>query len=87
MPAFLFIRVPEGKTVKNRVHLDIQPPYGTRDAEVERLVALGARTVIDQRAEDGRGWVVMATRGQRVLRGARHGGTCGLTGRGQPVRA
>ncbi|MGX1883039.1 VOC family protein [Streptomyces sp. NPDC055287] len=60
VPGLLFIRVPEGKSVKNRVHLDIQPPHGTRDAEVERLAALGARIVSDRRTEDGRGWVVTA---------------------------
>ncbi|WP_028815169.1 VOC family protein [Streptomyces flavidovirens] len=60
VPGLLFIRVPDGKTVKNRVHLDIQPPRGTRDAEVERLAALGARIVSDRRTEDGLGWVVMA---------------------------
>lgn len=60
VPGLLFIRVPEGKTVKNRVHLDIQPPTGTRDQEVERLVGLGATVIDDQRTDDGMGWVVMA---------------------------
>ncbi|WP_455351754.1 VOC family protein [Streptomyces sp. SYSU K217416] len=60
IPGLLFIRVPEGKTVKNRVHLDIQPPSGTRDHEVERLAGLGASVVSDRRTEDGLGWVVMA---------------------------
>ncbi|MFC9488681.1 VOC family protein, partial [Streptomyces hydrogenans] len=45
----LFIRVPEPKTVKNRVHLDIQPQDRTRDEEVERLLALGATLVGDHR--------------------------------------
>jgi predicted enzyme related to lactoylglutathione lyase len=56
----LFQRVPDDKTVKNRIHLDIQPPSGTRDEEVERLLGLGARIVDDRRTEDGTGWVVMA---------------------------
>ncbi|MEV6651651.1 VOC family protein [Streptomyces sp. NPDC051219] len=60
VPGLLFIRVPEGKTVKNRLHLDIQPPSGTRDEQVERLVGLGASVVSDRRTEDGLGWVVMA---------------------------
>ncbi|MBW5486166.1 VOC family protein [Streptomyces bambusae] len=60
VPGLLFIRVPEGKAVKNRVHLDIQPTDGTRDEEVERLTALGAAIVDDQRRPDGTGWVVMA---------------------------
>jgi Glyoxalase-like domain len=50
-PRVLFQKVPEGKTVKNRVHLDVNvtehglEPGARRDAinaEVERLVALGA---------------------------------------------
>lgn len=55
----LFIRVPEGKTVKNRVHLDVAPTDGTRDEEVERLLGLGASIFDDRRRDDGRGWVVM----------------------------
>ena len=58
-PTLLFIRVPEAKTVKNRVHLDLQPDT-TRDAELERLTALGARLIDDQRRPDGTGWVVLA---------------------------
>ncbi|MET7938169.1 VOC family protein [Streptomyces sp. NPDC005322] len=60
VPGLLFLRVPDPKPVKNRVHLDIQPPSGTRDGEVERLVGLGARVVDDRRTEGGMGWVVMA---------------------------
>ncbi|MET8505703.1 VOC family protein [Streptomyces sp. NPDC004787] len=56
----LFIRVPEKKTVKNRVHLDLQPQDRTRDEEVERVLALGATLVDDQRRPDGTGWVVLA---------------------------
>ena len=39
-PTLFFQQVPERKTVKNRVHLDVEAP--DRAAEVERLVALGA---------------------------------------------
>ncbi|MCQ8190332.1 VOC family protein [Streptomyces rugosispiralis] len=60
VPGLLFLRVPDAKAVKNRVHLDIQPPSGTRDAEVERLLGLGAGVVDDRRTEDGLGWVVMS---------------------------
>ncbi|MFD9129519.1 VOC family protein [Kitasatospora sp. NPDC059571] len=56
----LFIEVPDEKTVKNRVHLDIQPQDRTRDEEVERLLALGATLVDDQRKPDGTGWAVLA---------------------------
>ncbi|MFF6775004.1 VOC family protein [Streptomyces sp. NPDC012637] len=55
----LFIRVPEKKSVKNRVHLDLQPQDRTRDEEVERLIALGATLFDDQRRPDGTGWVVL----------------------------
>ena len=56
----LFIRVPEPKTVKNRVHLDLMPVDRTRDQEVDRLLSLGATLVDDRRLPDGKGWVVLA---------------------------
>ncbi|MEV6350494.1 VOC family protein [Actinoplanes sp. NPDC051851] len=59
-PILLFVRVPEPKTVKNRVHLDVKPTDRTRDEEVERLLAAGARLVADKRRSDGSGWVVLA---------------------------
>jgi len=55
----LFIRVPEAKVGKNRVHLDVSPTDTTRDEEVERLLALGATVFDDRRRPDGTGWVVM----------------------------
>lgn len=42
----LFQPVPEGKTAKNRLHLDIRPA-GTQREEVDRLVGLGARVLSD----------------------------------------
>ena len=60
LPWLLFIRVPEGKSVKNRVHLDVGPVALTRDQQVERLRGLGAEVVADLRRSDGTGWVVMA---------------------------
>ncbi len=59
-PNLLFIPVPEGKVVKNRVHLDIQPTDSSRDEEVYRLLRIGATLVEDLRATDGTGWAVMA---------------------------
>ncbi|MFG3344796.1 VOC family protein [Streptomyces sp. NPDC048018] len=56
----LFIQVPEKKSVKNRVHIDLQPQDRTRDEEVERVLALGASLVDDRRRPDGTGWVVLA---------------------------
>ena len=56
----LFLEVPEAKAVKNRLHLDLRPISGTRDAEVERLLGLGATQVADLRRPDGSGWVTLA---------------------------
>ena len=56
-PTMLFIPVPEPRTVKNRVHVDLQPSDRTRDEEVARLVDLGATLVEDHREPDGTGWV------------------------------
>ncbi|GAA1338281.1 VOC family protein [Catellatospora bangladeshensis] len=58
-PRLLFIGVPEGKAVKNRIHLDLVPD-STRDQEVERLLGIGATLVDDRRRPDGSGWVVLA---------------------------
>lgn len=59
-PGMLFLRVPEGKTAKNRIHLDLWPTRTKRDAQVERAIALHALVLDDQRREDGTGWVVFA---------------------------
>ncbi len=70
-PRLLFITVPEPKTVKNRVHLDLVPTDRTRDEEVERLLGIGATLVADHRAPDGTGLGGAGRpRGQRVLRRA-----------------
>jgi hypothetical protein len=56
LPGLLFVVVPETKTIKNRLHLDLRGD--DRDAEVDRLLALGAT-----RADVGQGdqtWVVLA---------------------------
>ncbi|WP_420037267.1 VOC family protein [Streptomyces sp. cg28] len=55
----LFIRVPEGKAAKNRLHIDLQPQDRTRDEEVDRLLALGATLQGDHRRPDGTGWVTL----------------------------
>ncbi len=67
-PRLYFQRVPEEKTVKNRVHLDVnvgggkETPMEERkarvDAEAERLIEEGA-TRIRADAEHGEYWVVM----------------------------
>jgi catechol 2,3-dioxygenase-like lactoylglutathione lyase family enzyme len=69
-PRVFFQKVPEGKTVKNRVHLDVRAAPGLQgdermaafEAEAERLVALGATRI--SRSEPhppmGAGHIVMA---------------------------
>ena len=54
----LFVLVPDGKTVKNRLHFCMRPEGRTQDTEVERAIALGASVVTDFRQSNG--WVVMA---------------------------
>jgi len=56
VPDLLFLRVPESKVVKNRLHLDLRP--GDQAAEVARLEGLGARRVSIGQGEVS--WVVMA---------------------------
>ena len=56
VPGLLFLSVPDAKKVKNRLHLDLRPD--DQEAEVERLVDMGARP-----ADIGQGdqsWVVLA---------------------------
>lgn len=55
-PRLLFLKVPEGKTAKNRMHMDIHVP--DRDAHVAELAAAGA-TVLDSHSEMGTDWTVM----------------------------
>jgi predicted enzyme related to lactoylglutathione lyase len=59
-PRLVFVRVPEGKVVKNRIHLDIVPSDGDQAAEVARLEKLGARILDDRRELVPGGWVVMS---------------------------
>jgi hypothetical protein len=58
----LFIEVPEGKTVKNRLHFDLRPTDRTQDEEIERLRGIGATEVADHRGKygPGTGWLTMA---------------------------
>jgi hypothetical protein len=51
-----FVTVPEPKTAKNRIHLDMMP-RGDQQQEIARLVSLGA-SVAQEQPEDA-GWVVM----------------------------
>lgn len=58
-PTLVFIRVPEGKAVKNRLHLDVSPVDRSTEDEATRLLALGA-TKVDVGQGHGSSWVVMA---------------------------
>ncbi|MEZ5175506.1 MAG: VOC family protein [Acidimicrobiia bacterium] len=56
-PDILFLRVPESKSTKNRLHFDLRPD--DQSAEVARAESLGARRVsVGQSADVS--WVVMA---------------------------
>jgi hypothetical protein len=58
-PVIVFVPVPEPKTVKNRVHLDVSPSGVDQAEELDRLLALGAtRTDIGQSKDAS--WVVLA---------------------------
>lgn len=56
-PAWLFSQVPEPKTAKNRMHLDLL--CEDRDSEADRLVTLGATKVREVDEWDHQ-WTVMA---------------------------
>jgi hypothetical protein len=56
-PTLWFVRVPEGKVVKNRVHLDLRSDTSMAE-EVARLVGIGA-TVVRAYEERGQAWTVM----------------------------
>ncbi|HMZ15206.1 MAG TPA: VOC family protein [Mycobacterium sp.] len=55
-PDWLFLPVPDDKVVKNRIHFDFTPD--DQAAEVERVIALGARRVDIGQGEQS--WVVLA---------------------------
>ena len=68
-PAIGFLRVPEGKTAKNRLHIDIrvagEPPWDMAErerlirAKAAELVAVGATTVREESYGEHLGHVVM----------------------------
>lgn len=57
VPDLLFLRVPEDRVTKNRLHLDLRP--SDQFAEVQRLIGLGATHVDVGQASDVT-WVVLA---------------------------
>jgi glyoxalase superfamily protein len=58
-PRVLFQAVPEARTVKNRVHLDLRVGGERREAEVARLVGMGA-TELWRASQGPSAWVTMA---------------------------
>jgi hypothetical protein len=58
-PRVLFQHVPEAKTVKNRVHLDVRVGPERREAEVARLLGLGA-TELWRGSQGPYEWVTLA---------------------------
>jgi hypothetical protein len=56
-PDLLFLRVPEAKSLKNRLHIDLRPK--DQATEVARLEALGARRVDVGQGADVT-WIVLA---------------------------
>ncbi|MCW2739232.1 VOC family protein [Nocardioides sp.] len=60
--SILFIEVADTELPAKRIHFDVRPREGTRDDEVTRVLAMGARQVGDQRGKygPGSGWVVLA---------------------------
>jgi hypothetical protein len=58
-PTLTFAPVPEGKSAKNRLHLDLNPTDRDQDEEVHRLLDLGARYAdVGQTGEES--WVCLA---------------------------
>ena len=55
-PDWVFLAVPDDKVVKNRIHFDFTPD--DQQAEVQRLIDLGARRVDIGQGESS--WVVLA---------------------------
>ena len=57
-PSLTFVPVPEAKTIKNRLHIDLNPVACDQEVELQRLLALGARPVDIGQGEQS--WVVLA---------------------------
>ena len=57
-PTLTFVPVPEPKTIKNRLHIDVNPVGCDQEQEVERLIGLGARRIDIGQGEQT--WVVLA---------------------------
>lgn len=72
-PDWLFLEVHDLKAVKNRIHFDLTPD--DQGAEVDRLIALGARRV--DVGQGDQSWVVLADPEGNEF--------CVLSGQGEPA--
>jgi Glyoxalase-like domain len=57
-PTLVFLRVPETKSIKNRLHIDVSPTDRDQEQELRRLLELGAERA-DVGQGDDVGWVVL----------------------------
>ena len=78
LPRLYLTTVPEPKTTKNRLHLDLIPPGDDPQRELARLTGLGATVVADQ--PPGAGWLILADPegNEFCLEGAGHNGGHGF---------
>ncbi|MBV9578920.1 MAG: VOC family protein [Chloroflexi bacterium] len=58
-PTLVFVPVPEEKTTKNRIHIDVNPTDTDQSNELRRLMRLGARRVDVGQSQDV-SWIVLA---------------------------
>lgn len=61
VPGITFVPVPEGKTVKNRLHIDLAPD--DQAVEVARIIGLGATRRTSASAPMRAGWCWQTPRG------------------------
>jgi len=59
-PVLAFQAVPDPTPGTNRLHLDLEAAEGQRQAEVDRLVGLGATVAARHDGGDAFGWVTLA---------------------------
>ncbi|MGO1184068.1 MAG: VOC family protein [Micrococcaceae bacterium] len=60
-PGLVFVTVPDDKTVKNRLHIDLAPHLeDDREAQIQRLIDAGARRVDVGQDETEVTWTVLA---------------------------
>jgi len=59
VPTLVFVPVPEDKSVKNRIHIDVNPTDTDQSNELRRLIRLGARRVDVGQSQDV-SWIVLA---------------------------